>query len=102
MSKVYGYCRVAFEDDEELAKQCKMIQDYCEDKGLNVDEYFCDNGVSGLKYDRNELHKMFRVLQEGDIVVIKDIARLSRNMYQCMYLVEKIQEIGATLEIINM
>ena len=101
MSKVYGYCRVAFKNEEEMVQQCKMIQDYYDDKGLKVDECFCDNGVSGLKYDRSGLHKMFRVLQEGDTVIIKDIARLSRSADQCMHFVEKIQEAGATLEIIN-
>lgn len=101
MNKVYGYCRVAFKSEEEMAQQCKMIQDYCEDKGLRIDECFCDNGVSGLKFDRSGLQKMFNILQKDDIVIIKDVARLSRNMTQCMYFIEQIQEVGATLEIIN-
>ena len=42
MSKVYGYCRVAFADEEEMAQQVRLIGDYCRDNGLTVDEYFCD------------------------------------------------------------
>ena len=101
MGKVYGYCRVAFKSEEEMAQQCKMIGDYCKYNGLEVAEYFCDNGVSGLRFDRSGLQKMFNILQEDDVVIIKDVARLSRSMDQCMYFVEKIQEAGATLEIIN-
>lgn len=101
MSKVYGYCRVALKNEEEMAQQRKMIYDYCDDKGLKVDECFCDNGVSGLKCDRSGLQRMLGVLQENDIVIIKDVARLSRSIEQCMYFVEQIQEAGATLEIIN-
>jgi DNA invertase Pin-like site-specific DNA recombinase len=40
---------------------------------------------------------MLSILQSGDIVIIKDIARLSRNTHQCMMLVEMIYKAGATL-----
>lgn len=97
MSKVCVYCRVANEDQMEMEKQQKVVQNYCENKGLKVDEYFCDNGVSGLKYDRDGLNKMFKVIQNGDTVVVKDIARLSRNIKQYMYFEEQIKKAGATL-----
>jgi DNA invertase Pin-like site-specific DNA recombinase len=101
MGKVCVYCRVANENQMEMDKQRKMIYDYCENKGLKVDECFCDNGVSGLKYDRDGLSKMFKVIQNGDMVVVKDIARISRNADQCMYFVEQIQKAGATLVIVD-
>ena len=44
---------------------------------------------------------MLRVLKKDDIIIIKDIARLSRNINQCMYFVEQIQETGATLDIMD-
>ena len=80
-----------------MAQQCKIIEYYCKDNSLKIDEYFCDNGVSGLKLDRSELNRMLCVLQSGDIVIIKDIARLSRNAQQCMMLVDMIYKAGATL-----
>ena len=101
MSKVYAYCRVAFKSDEEMAQQCKMIEDCCEENGMHVDEYFCDNGVSGLRCDRMALQKMLKVLQDGDIVIVKDIARLSREMIQCMNIVNSIYQAGALIKFIN-
>lgn len=101
MGKVYGYCRVALKNEEEMVQQCKIIEDYCRCNGLNLDENFCDNGVSGLKFDRSGLQKMLRTIQNDDVVIIKDISRLSRSADQCMYLVEQIQAVGARLEIIN-
>lgn len=97
MGKVYGYCRVALKNEEEMAQQCKIIEDYCKDNSLNIDAYFCDNGVSGLKLDRRELNRMLGILQSGDVVVSKDIARLSRNAQQCIMLVDMIYKAGATL-----
>ena len=101
MSKVYGYCRVALKNDEELAAQRKMIEDYCSGNGLKVDGYFCDNGVSGLQFDRYALHRMLQILQDGDIVIVKDIARLSREYGQCISIAESICQAGALLKILN-
>ena len=100
MSKVYGYCRVAFANEEEMEQQKQVIGWYCEDNGLKVDKYFCDNGVSGLTSHRDGLNKMLYALQDGDIVVVKDVARLSRNMAQCMSLIELMDRLNITLKII--
>ena len=101
MSKVHGYCRVAFANEEEMAQQCKIIQDYCKSNGLEVDEYFCDNGVSGLKLDRDALQKLLKVLREGDIVVVKDYSRISRNLLQLIEITKSIYQAGATHKVIN-
>lgn len=101
MGKVYAYCRVALKNKEEMAQQCKMIGDYCNDNDLEVAEYFCDNGVSGLKFDRDALQRLLRVLREGDIVVVKDYARLSRDIHQCMDITKAIYRAGAVPKVIN-
>lgn len=101
MGKVYGYGRLAFASNEEMAQQLKVIDDYCKGCGLKLDRVFYDNGASGLSLDRKGLNQLLRVLQSGDIVVIKDIARLSRSYSQCLALIEQIRNIGATLIIIH-
>ncbi len=101
MSKVYGYCRVALKNEEEMAQQCKMIGDYCKDNGLELVECYCDNGVSGLKLERDALQRMLRILREGDIVVVKDYARISRDMHQCMEITKAIYHAGAVPKVIN-
>jgi DNA invertase Pin-like site-specific DNA recombinase len=100
MSKVYGYCRVALANEEEMAEQVRLVGDYCKDNGLTVDEYFCDNGISGLNSHRDAFNKMLYVLQDGDVVVVKDVARLSRDMKQCMSFVELMDQLGVTLKTI--
>ena len=101
MSKVYGYCRVAFASKKSMEEQLKLIDDYCNQNSLKVDKHFCDNGVSGLTMNREGLNALFDVLQSGDVVVVRDIARLSRNTPQCITLVEKMQRYGVTLKVIN-
>lgn len=101
MSKVYGYCRVALANEEEMAEQVRLVEDYCRDNGLTVDKYFCDNGVSGLTFDRKGLNGLLEVLQDGDVVVVRDIARLSRSYSQCLTFLEQMQDLDIELKIIN-
>lgn len=100
MSKVYGYCRVAFANEEEMEQQKQIINWYCEDNDLKVDRYFCDNGVSGLTSHRDGFNEMLYTLQNGDVVVVKNVARLSRNMEQCMSFIELLDTLGVVLKII--
>ena len=97
MSKVYGYGRLAFASEEGMTRQIDIIDTYCRANGLKIDEYFFDNGVSGLEINRKQLNKMIDVLRGGDVVVVKDIARLSRSMFECVAVVELIEKIGAKL-----
>lgn len=101
MSKVYGYGRLAFASEEEKDKQLRKIDAFCEEYGLKVDQYFFDNGVSGLELNRKELNALIDVLRSDDIVVIDNIARLSRNMFECMTVLNLIESIGAKLIIID-
>ena len=96
MSKVYGYCRVALFSVEEMKQQCEFLS-----KHYKIDEFFCDNGVSGLTLGV-ELEKLLDILQEGDIVVVKDIARLARKSDLCFKITELIERVGAILIIMDL
>lgn len=101
MSKVYGYGRLALANEEERMRQFDIIDDYCKIHDLKIDKHFFDNGVSGLELNRKELNALIDILRGDDIIVIDNIARLSRNMFECMTVIELIEKIGAKLIIIN-
>ena len=44
MSKIYGYCRTAQENEEAIQKQIQEISDYCNKVGFTVDKFFCEIG----------------------------------------------------------
>lgn len=100
MSKVYGYCRVALANKEEMEEQLKMVEDYCKNNGLNLHKCFCDNGASGLSLDRKGLNGLLDVLQNGDVIVMKNMSRLSRGYSQCLALMERMKEMNVTLKVI--
>ena len=99
MSKVYGYCRTARQGNIE--EQIELVTNYCTEKGLNLAMCFCDDGVSAHNMNREGLDELFNVLQDGDIVVIKDISRLARNPKKGMILVDKICSMGVDIVYVN-
>jgi DNA invertase Pin-like site-specific DNA recombinase len=101
MSKVYGYCRVALADREAMTEQMALIDVYCQRHDLKIEKYFCDNGVSGLILDRKGLNELLKVLQDGDTVVVRDIARLSRSYSQCISIIEQMKDLDIELKIIK-
>ena len=101
MSKVYGYCRVALANDEEMAEQLYQVYKYCKDNELELHQRFYDNGASGLSLDRKGLNDMLSVLQKGDVVVTKDISRFARDLMKLEQLVGRIYKIGAEIVYID-
>ena len=101
MSKVYGYGRLAFASEEGKVNKLKRIESYCQDNNLRVDQYFFDNGVSGLELNRKDLNALMDVLRGDDIIVVGGMADLSRNMFECMTVLNLIKSIGAKLIIID-
>ena len=101
MSKIYGYGRLAFASEEGKAKKLGVIDNYCQAHNLTIDQYFFDNGVSGLELNRKDLNALIDVLRGEDIVVTDCIASLSRNMYECMTVINLIDSIGAKLIIVD-
>lgn len=98
---VYGYCRVALANEKEMEQQRERIMRYCRMNHLETDECFCDNGVSGLTLDREGLQQMLNHLKKGDVVVVKDVSRLTRNMYEYVILEKRFNDIGVILKVIE-
>lgn len=62
---------------------------------------FYEEKVSGKYTDRPELQRMLTDIQEGDIVIVHEISRLSRSVKDLITIVEQIQEKGASLKSLN-
>lgn len=92
MSKVFGYVRVSTETQAEkgygLAAQEQEIRKYASDNGLQLEEVFRDEGISGNLKDTAEddeiskragLVDMLASLEAGDVVIVANTSRLWRS-----------------------
>lgn len=101
MSKVYGYCRTALTEGNNMEMQRAAVEDYCKDKGMSLDGCFCDDGVSALNMSREGLDKLLDVLKSGDVIVAKDASRFARDLIKHNQFTDKICDIGAKIIYIN-
>ena len=94
MSKVYGYCRTATAEGR-IEEQCDEIKTYCRQRGLEIDGFFLDEGMSAHRMDRYCLVALLNMLKDGDIVIVRDISRIARDPKQYQETVDRIIDTGA-------
>jgi DNA invertase Pin-like site-specific DNA recombinase len=85
-----AYCRVSSES-QNTARQRKALKA----AGCTV---FYEEKVSGATMERPQLHVMLDELQQGDIVYVHEISRLSRSTKDLLEIIEQIKCKGAGLK----
>ena len=86
MKKVIGYVRVSteiqVEKDNSVRNQIDSIKKYCESVGYDLVGMFQDEGISGLRNDREGLNEMMDVIKRDniDMVVVYSLSRLGRKL----------------------
>src|SRR5208283_2589334 len=78
-----GYARVSKADDQVKAQRkagCKRI---------------FEEKASGGRWDRPQLHKALEQLQEGDVLVVWKLDRLSRSLKDLLHIMERVRDAGA-------
>ena len=79
MGKVYAYLRVST-DSQNLMQQQNAINEYIKYKGLTITDVVTDEGVSGgVSYKDRHLYNLIQSLNEGDVIVVSEISRITRS-----------------------
>ena len=83
------YCRLSRDDElqgesNSISNQRRMLETYCQDRGILNYRFFVDDGWSGANFDRPSFQEMMEGVENGQIktVVTKDLSRLGRNYLQ--------------------
>lgn len=88
-----GYARVSTED-QSLNRQLDQLKEF------GCIKIFKEK-ISGTKTNRMQLEKMIEQLREGDIIVITELARLSRSTKELFSLIDIIEKKGANIKSIK-
>ena len=86
MKKVIGYCRVSttiqMEKDNSIKNQKEQILDYCKRFDYELVDVYVDEGISGLKHNRDGLNELLNIVKKGNIdgVVVYSLSRLGRKL----------------------
>ncbi len=92
----YAYLRLSREEaqrgeSESIGNQRKIVQNYCDAKGLTIVQEFVDDGYSGSNFNRPGFQEMLSKLEDGKVttVITKDLSRLGRDMRESSYYAEQ-------------
>lgn len=83
-----GYARISRGDEQDI----RMQRDTLRDAGCGK---IYEEAASGGRWDRPVLHKMLDELEEGDVVIVWKLDRLSRSLRDLLNLLEHFKEVGA-------
>jgi len=90
------YCRVSKDDESDsdsssIQTQRAMLEHYCTQQGWEVVAVYQDDGFTGLNTNRPDLQRMLKAVERKqiDVVVTKDLSRLSRNYIHSGQLLEE-------------
>ena len=83
-AKTAIYTRLDSANDEIIEEQERGLLKYAENNGYEQCVCYRDNGKSGVTLNRPELQDMLLDIESGviDVVIVKDLARLSRNYWE--------------------
>lgn len=102
MARIAGYIRVST-DKQDLQRQKLLIEKYCE-KNSHELVRLIDEKISGAKTDRTGLNEVLELTnKDADIVIISELARLSRedDILDVMYEINAIRKNGLDLLILD-
>ena len=96
MSKTILYARTSISDQTVELQRIQAVQ-----SGFVIDQVIEDGGVSGISVplaDRPNGKRLFDILRDGDILVVRWIDRLGRNYDDIQANIRKFLELGVTIK----
>ena len=79
---IYGYCRCSMEKKQTCSNQHFAIKEYAKKNGLKIDKWVEENISSRKPLSKRELGVLMGKVLAGDTIVITEISRLARNLYE--------------------
>jgi DNA invertase Pin-like site-specific DNA recombinase len=83
------YNRLSREDElsgesNSIQNQKVLLGEYAQSKGYQNCQFFVDDGISGVTFERQGFQEMLAMIEAGEIerVIVKDLSRLGRNFIE--------------------
>lgn len=92
---VYGYLRVST-DKQDCDNQKIGVEALAKRRGLVVDKWIEDDGVSGTKEpEKRALGGVLKKLKKDDVILCSELSRLGRKLFMIMRILEHAMSVGA-------
>lgn len=99
------YCRTANKQDTAgIHDQEKLCRAYCKAHGYKVAAIFKDEAISGNSRERPALSDLMAYMQKSSkphVLVVKDMARIARDLSIGLEITEKLKNAGWKIEVVS-
>jgi DNA invertase Pin-like site-specific DNA recombinase len=93
---VIGYIRVS-SDKQDLQKQEHLLLKYAQQQKLPIDEFIKLEMSSRKNAKERRIDELLDRLGEGDILVVAELSRLGRNMFEVINIINQLSERGVEI-----
>lgn len=98
--KTIGYIRVST-DRQDLDKQRHLLLEHAQRIQVVINE-FVEIEISSKKGIRaRKINELYEKLQEGDLLLVAELSRLGRNMFQTLDIINHLLDKGIRIEFIR-
>lgn len=96
---IFAYIRVSSKD-QNIERQQDAINTYAQNHGIVVDRIFTDM-QSGKDFEREQYQALKICLRQGNVLIIKELDRLGRNMEQVKEEWQQLEKAGVEIIVID-
>ena len=91
-----GYLRVST-DEQDLLKQEHLLLKYAQQHQMQVDRFIRVEVSTRKSLRERRIEELLSILSSGDTLIVAELSRLGRNMFQTLDLINKMSEMGIKL-----
>jgi DNA invertase Pin-like site-specific DNA recombinase len=91
--KVLGYTRVS-SDKQDLHKQEHLLLKYAQQKDLRINDFIRVEISSWRDTKERRIDELLEWLDSGDVLLVAEVSRLGRNMFEVIDIVNQLGENG--------
>ena len=94
--QVIGYIRVSTEE-QDLDKQEHLLLKYAQQHEMQIDDFIQVEISSRRNTQERRIDELVARLHEGDVLLVAELSRLGRNMFEVINLINQLSERGVKL-----
>jgi DNA invertase Pin-like site-specific DNA recombinase len=91
-----GYLRVST-DEQDLLQQEHLLLKYAQKNQMNIDSFIRVEVSTRKSLRERRIEELLESVSGGDTVIVAELSRLGRNMFQTLELINKMSEKGVKL-----
>ena len=99
--QVIGYIRVS-SDKQDLLKQEHLLLKYAQQHGLQIEHFVKVELSSRKNAAERRIDELLAMLEEGDTLLVAELSRLGRNMFEVISLINQLSQRGVEVVFIRL